>query len=262
MLARSTTREGGPRCSPRRSCAGSSTSTRRPPTSGVRRAARIPTSSITASRRDRARRAGRPSAVRRLPGSVLRLPRDDPRPDRRRRQGGHAKGVHGHPPGPFQGIPPTGRKVEIHVIDIVRVGGGRIVEHWNCVDRLGLLAQLGALPEAPRPRLREAAAGPSPGPRRRGRPRRARPRPRPGARRRSCGGRRGSGTAGRVLEEEVEVPRLHEQVGHELDREGDARLPQPRARPPARGPRGPARRPTPRPSPRGRCGRRRRARRG
>jgi predicted ester cyclase len=50
--------------------------------------------------------------------------------------------------GPFQGIEPTGREVEIHVIDIVRVADGRIVEHWNCVDRLGLLAQLGALPDA------------------------------------------------------------------------------------------------------------------
>jgi len=49
--------------------------------------------------------------------------------------------------GAFQGIEPTGRPVEIHVIDIVRVAGGQIVEHWNCVDRLGLLAQLGALPE-------------------------------------------------------------------------------------------------------------------
>ena len=48
--------------------------------------------------------------------------------------------------GPLQGIEPTGRKVEIHVIDIVRVANGKIVEHWNCVDRLGLLAQLGALP--------------------------------------------------------------------------------------------------------------------
>ena len=47
--------------------------------------------------------------------------------------------------GDFGGIEPTGREVEIHVIDIVRVQDGRIVEHWNCVDRLGLLAQLGAL---------------------------------------------------------------------------------------------------------------------
>jgi predicted ester cyclase len=48
---------------------------------------------------------------------------------------------------PFQGIVATGREVEIHVIDIVRVRDGRIVEHWNCVDRLGLLAQLGAAPQ-------------------------------------------------------------------------------------------------------------------
>jgi predicted ester cyclase len=45
--------------------------------------------------------------------------------------------------GAFNGIEPTGADVEIHVIDIVRVDEGRIVEHWNCVDRLGLLAQLG-----------------------------------------------------------------------------------------------------------------------
>jgi predicted ester cyclase len=53
------------------------------------------------------------------------------------------RGVHN---GSFQGMAPTGTEVEIHVIDIVRVQEGRIVEHWNCVDRLGLLAQLGALP--------------------------------------------------------------------------------------------------------------------
>src|ERR1700730_8743746 len=50
--------------------------------------------------------------------------------------------------GSSQGIEPTMRQVEINLIDIVRVADGKIVEHWNCVDRLGLLAQLGALPEA------------------------------------------------------------------------------------------------------------------
>ena len=59
------------------------------------------------------------------------------------------KVFHGTHLGSLQGIAPTGREVEIHVIDIVRVEGGRIVEHWNCVDRLGLLAQLGAVPGAP-----------------------------------------------------------------------------------------------------------------
>ncbi|MEA2450990.1 MAG: hypothetical protein QOG63_2922 [Thermoleophilaceae bacterium] len=53
------------------------------------------------------------------------------------------RGIH---EGDFGGIPPTGRPVEIRVIDIVRVRGGRIVEHWNEVDRLGLMEQLGALP--------------------------------------------------------------------------------------------------------------------
>jgi predicted ester cyclase len=48
--------------------------------------------------------------------------------------------------GSFNGVEPTGAEVEIHVIDIVRIQDDRIVEHWNCVDRLGLLAQLGALP--------------------------------------------------------------------------------------------------------------------
>src|SRR5690242_4455852 len=49
--------------------------------------------------------------------------------------------------GELMGIAPTGRPVTISVIDIVRLKDGRIVEHWNVVDRLGLLQQLGALPE-------------------------------------------------------------------------------------------------------------------
>jgi len=56
------------------------------------------------------------------------------------------KRFHGVHDGDFLGVPPTGREVEIAVIDIVRVRDGRIAEHWNVVDRLGLLEQLGALP--------------------------------------------------------------------------------------------------------------------
>lgn len=63
------------------------------------------------------------------------------------------KVFHGVHTGSFQGIEPTGRSVDIHAIDIVRIEDGQVVEHWNCVDRLGLLAQLGALPESdPAPR--------------------------------------------------------------------------------------------------------------
>jgi predicted ester cyclase len=51
----------------------------------------------------------------------------------------------------FMGIAPTGKAVElkvIEVIDIVRVVNGKIVEHWNCTDRLGLMQQLGVMPVA------------------------------------------------------------------------------------------------------------------
>jgi predicted ester cyclase len=33
------------------------------------------------------------------------------------------------------------------VIDIVRIRDGKIAEHWNVVDQLGLMRQLGVLPE-------------------------------------------------------------------------------------------------------------------
>ena len=56
------------------------------------------------------------------------------------------KVFHGTHRGELMGIAPTGREVQIEVIDIVRIEGGQIVEHWNVVDRLGLLQQLGALP--------------------------------------------------------------------------------------------------------------------
>jgi steroid delta-isomerase-like uncharacterized protein len=57
------------------------------------------------------------------------------------------KVFHGTHEGELMGVPPTGREVEVHVIVIVRLADGRIVEHWNIVDRLGLLQQLGALPD-------------------------------------------------------------------------------------------------------------------
>ena len=48
--------------------------------------------------------------------------------------------------GNFMGIPPTGRKVTMELIDFVRVRDRKIVEHWNIVDQLGLMQQLGVLP--------------------------------------------------------------------------------------------------------------------
>lgn len=50
--------------------------------------------------------------------------------------------------GPFFG-PPSGRPVEITVIDIARIVEGRIVEHWGVPDRFALLAQTGVLARLP-----------------------------------------------------------------------------------------------------------------
>jgi predicted ester cyclase len=47
--------------------------------------------------------------------------------------------------GELMGIPPTGREVAIGLIDIVRLGGGKVVESWSVADDMGLLQQLGAL---------------------------------------------------------------------------------------------------------------------
>jgi steroid delta-isomerase-like uncharacterized protein len=49
------------------------------------------------------------------------------------------------------GVPPTGRRVSIAGIVLVRIKGGQIVEGWNSWDQLGLLRQIGAVPVAEGP---------------------------------------------------------------------------------------------------------------
>lgn len=44
------------------------------------------------------------------------------------------------------GVPPSGRRVRISGIIMVRFVEGRIMEGWNSWDQLGLLQQIGALP--------------------------------------------------------------------------------------------------------------------
>jgi predicted ester cyclase len=48
--------------------------------------------------------------------------------------------------GSVMGNPPSGRLVEIDVIDIVRFEHGRVVEHWGIADQLGMMLQLGLMP--------------------------------------------------------------------------------------------------------------------
>jgi steroid delta-isomerase-like uncharacterized protein len=49
--------------------------------------------------------------------------------------------------GQFMGVAATGRRVEAMGMDIVRVAGGKIVEHWGEFDVMGLLRQIGVIPE-------------------------------------------------------------------------------------------------------------------
>jgi predicted ester cyclase len=53
--------------------------------------------------------------------------------------------------GEFQGIPPTDKQVAFTSIEIDRMVDGKVQEHWFELDQLGLMRQLGALPESGHP---------------------------------------------------------------------------------------------------------------
>jgi steroid delta-isomerase-like uncharacterized protein len=49
--------------------------------------------------------------------------------------------------GKFAGIPATGRTFTIAGFDIYRIANGQLSEHWHVIDQLGMLGQLGLLPQ-------------------------------------------------------------------------------------------------------------------
>lgn len=53
------------------------------------------------------------------------------------------QGVH---QGDLMGIPPTGKAAIVDLILIYRIKNNKIAEHWMVADQLGLLQQLGVLP--------------------------------------------------------------------------------------------------------------------
>jgi len=59
-----------------------------------------------------------------------------------------AQGTHA---GHFMGIVPTGRIVTVTGIWIDRLEGGKLVESWFSFDALGLLMQIGVVPDTVRP---------------------------------------------------------------------------------------------------------------
>ena len=54
---------------------------------------------------------------------------------------------HGTHRGELQGISPTGKEVAFSSMEFNRVVGGKVEEHWVELDLLGLMQQLGAIPE-------------------------------------------------------------------------------------------------------------------
>jgi predicted ester cyclase len=52
------------------------------------------------------------------------------------------KAIHATHSGDFMGIPPTGKKVIINVIDIIRLRQGKYVEHWGMSNLSDVIAEL------------------------------------------------------------------------------------------------------------------------
>ena len=46
------------------------------------------------------------------------------------------------------GVPPTGKEVEFTGISVYRIEGDRIDMSWTIEDELGLMRQIGAVPES------------------------------------------------------------------------------------------------------------------
>ncbi len=49
--------------------------------------------------------------------------------------------------GPFMGMPPSGKRYTIEEIHWFRLRDGKVVEHWHQMDQVGMMRQLGAMPE-------------------------------------------------------------------------------------------------------------------
>jgi steroid delta-isomerase-like uncharacterized protein len=63
-----------------------------------------------------------------------------------------ARGTH---KGDLRGIPPTGQKIEVAGITIYRIAGDKIAEQWGNWNALGMMQQLGVVPETEK--LKKAA---------------------------------------------------------------------------------------------------------
>jgi steroid delta-isomerase-like uncharacterized protein len=52
--------------------------------------------------------------------------------------------------GEFMGMPATGKRVDMQLVDIFRFGDdGRVSEHWGVSDQMTMMQQLGVIPAGP-----------------------------------------------------------------------------------------------------------------
>ena len=52
--------------------------------------------------------------------------------------------------GEFMGLPPSGKRIDVQLMDIIRFGDdGLAHEHWGVFDAMTMMQQLGVVPEAP-----------------------------------------------------------------------------------------------------------------
>jgi steroid delta-isomerase-like uncharacterized protein len=49
--------------------------------------------------------------------------------------------------GELMGVPPSSNRVELTGITIERIANGKIAENWNNFDQLGMMRQIGVIPE-------------------------------------------------------------------------------------------------------------------
>ena len=54
--------------------------------------------------------------------------------------------VQGTQQGEFMDMQPTGKKIAVKGIDIVRFANGKLVEHWGVTDAMSMMQQLGTIP--------------------------------------------------------------------------------------------------------------------
>ena len=49
--------------------------------------------------------------------------------------------------GEFMGMPPSGKRIEVELFDMLRIRDGQATEHWGLLDVMTMMQQLGAIPE-------------------------------------------------------------------------------------------------------------------